>query len=182
MSSREQKEKRPCQGTERLWLPARQERGSRRKQTCSHYDLGPQASRTVRKWMFVIQAIQSGIVLVYSIVLVAQLCPTLCDPMNCSPPDSSVQGILQARILEWLAMPSSGGSSPAGTKPRSPPLQADSLPSECCGSLSKLKQRHMCPLISCLLILVFYAKTQSLFSSSNHLTERKWPKNGIMCW
>ena len=34
-----------------------------------------------------------------------QLCPTLCNAMNCSPPDSSVHGILQARILEWVAMP-----------------------------------------------------------------------------
>ena len=34
-----------------------------------------------------------------------QLCPTLCDPMNYSPPGSSVHGILQARILEWVAMP-----------------------------------------------------------------------------
>ena len=38
---------------------------------------------------------------------VAQPCPTLCDPMDCSPPGSSVRGILQARILEWVAMPSS---------------------------------------------------------------------------
>ena len=44
---------------------------------------------------------------------VAQSCPTLCDPMDCSPPGSSVHGILQARILEWVAMPSSRGSSPA---------------------------------------------------------------------
>ena len=35
---------------------------------------------------------------------VAQSCPTLCDPMDCSPPGSSVQGILQARILEWVAI------------------------------------------------------------------------------
>ena len=42
--------------------------------------------------------------------LVAQLCPTLCDPMDCSPPGSSVHGILQARILEGVAMPSSRGS------------------------------------------------------------------------
>ena len=35
---------------------------------------------------------------------VAQLCPTLCDLMNCSPPDSSVHGIFQARILEWVVM------------------------------------------------------------------------------
>ena len=44
--------------------------------------------------------------------LVAQSCPTLCDPMDCSPPGSSVRGILQARILEWVATPSSRGSSP----------------------------------------------------------------------
>ena len=41
-----------------------------------------------------------------------QSCPTLCDPMDCSPPGSSVHGILQARILDWVAMPSSRGSSP----------------------------------------------------------------------
>ena len=35
---------------------------------------------------------------------VTQSCPTLCDPMDCSPPGSSVHGILQARILEWVAI------------------------------------------------------------------------------
>ena len=40
-----------------------------------------------------------------------QSCPTLCDPMYCSLPGSSVHGILQARILEWVAISSSGGSS-----------------------------------------------------------------------
>ena len=40
-----------------------------------------------------------------------QLCPPLCDPMDCSLPGSSVHGILQARILEWVAVPSSMGSS-----------------------------------------------------------------------
>ena len=44
-------------------------------------------------------------------VLVAQLCPVLCDPVDCSQPGSSVLGILQARILEWVAMPSSRRSS-----------------------------------------------------------------------
>ena len=39
------------------------------------------------------------------------LCPTLCDPMDCSPPGSSVLGILQARILEWVPIPFSRGSS-----------------------------------------------------------------------
>ena len=39
-----------------------------------------------------------------------QSCLTLCDPMDCSLPGSSVYGILQARILEWVAIPSSRGS------------------------------------------------------------------------
>ena len=38
-------------------------------------------------------------------VKVAQLCPTLCHPTDCSPPGSSVHGVLQARILEWVAIP-----------------------------------------------------------------------------
>ena len=41
-----------------------------------------------------------------------QVCLTLCNPMDCSSPDSSVHGILQTRIPEWVAMPSSRGSSP----------------------------------------------------------------------
>ena len=42
-----------------------------------------------------------------------QLCQTLCDPIDCRPPGSSVHGTSQARIrtLEWVVMPSSGGSS-----------------------------------------------------------------------
>ena len=44
-------------------------------------------------------------------VLVAQLCATLCNPMDCSLPSSSVHGILQARILEWVAILFSRGSS-----------------------------------------------------------------------
>ena len=42
-------------------------------------------------------------------VFIAQSCLTLCDPMDCSPPGSSVHGILQARILEWVTIPSSRG-------------------------------------------------------------------------
>ena len=60
-----------------------------------------------------------------------QLCPTLCDPLDCNLPGSSVLGILQARILEWVAMPSSRRSS----QPRDNPCllsllhwQAGSLP------------------------------------------------------
>ena len=58
-------------------------------------------------------------------VKVAQSCLTLCDPM-----DYAVHGILQARILEWVAFPFSRGSSNPGIEPGSPALQADSLLSE----------------------------------------------------
>ena len=44
-------------------------------------------------------------------VLIAQLYPTLCNLIDCSPPGSSVPGILQARILDWVAMSSQGSNS-----------------------------------------------------------------------
>ena len=44
--------------------------------------------------------------------LVTKLCPTLCDPIDCNPPGSSVCGISQSRILEWVAIVFSRGSSP----------------------------------------------------------------------
>ena len=53
---------------------------------------------------------------------------SLCDPRDCSLPGSSVHGIPQAGILEWVAMPSSRETSDPGIKPMSPALQADSLP------------------------------------------------------
>ena len=62
--------------------------------------------------------------------LVVQLCLSLSDLMDCSPPGSSVHGILQARILEWLPFPSPGDLPDPGIEPRSPALQADSLTSE----------------------------------------------------
>ena len=58
-----------------------------------------------------------------------QLSVTLCEPMDCSPSGSSVHGICQARIVEWVAMLSCRGPS----RPRDqthPALQADSLPTE----------------------------------------------------
>ena len=63
-------------------------------------------------------------------MLVTQSCPTLCDSMDYSPPDSSVLGILQARILEWVAIPFSKDLPNPGIEPRSPTLQADSSWSE----------------------------------------------------
>ena len=62
--------------------------------------------------------------------LVAQSCLTPCDPMDCSPPGPSVNGILQARILEWVAIPFFRNLPDPGIEPGSSALQADSLPSE----------------------------------------------------
>ena len=45
----------------------------------------------------------------HACMLVAQSCPTLCDSMDCSPPGSSVRGISEARVLEWVAVYSSPG-------------------------------------------------------------------------
>ena len=59
-------------------------------------------------------------------VLATQSCLTLCDSMDCSPPGCSVHGILQARILEWVAI----RIFPTRDQHRSPTLQADSLLSE----------------------------------------------------
>ena len=61
---------------------------------------------------------------------VAWSCPTLCNPIDCSPPGFSVHGILQARILEWVAILLSRDLPNPGIEPRSPALQEDSLPSE----------------------------------------------------
>ena len=47
----------------------------------------------------------------WHIVLIAQPCLTLCNPRNCGPPGSSIRGILQTRILEWVAFPFLRGSS-----------------------------------------------------------------------
>ena len=48
---------------------------------------------------------------VCAMCVLSQSCPAFCDPMDCSPPSSSVHGILQARILEWVVMLSFRGSS-----------------------------------------------------------------------
>ena len=54
-----------------------------------------------------------GSIFIYDVLCMnlLQLCLTLCNPLDCSPPGSSVHGILQARILEWVAIPFSRGSS-----------------------------------------------------------------------
>ena len=66
------------------------------------------------------------ITLLIGYMLVAQLCPGLCDPLGCSSPRSSVHRILQARILEWVAFHFSSGPS----QPRSPAIQNKKLEEE----------------------------------------------------
>ena len=63
-------------------------------------------------------------------VLVTQSGLTRCEPMDCSPPGFSVHGILQARIVEWIAFPSPEDHPDLEIEPGSLALQADSLPSE----------------------------------------------------
>ena len=85
------------------------------------------------QWLIIIQIdfqfcrlYAGGWMPLYSMKLkVAQSCPTLCDPM-----DYTVHGILQARILEWVAFSFTRGSPNPGIEPRSPTLQTDSLPAE----------------------------------------------------
>ena len=68
---------------------------------------------------------------------VTQSYPTLCDPMDYSPPGSSIHGILQASYWSGLPFPSPGDIPNPGIETSSPALQADSLPSE---ALSYIKE------------------------------------------
>ena len=65
----------------------------------------------------------------------AQLCLTFCDPMDCSPPDSSVQGFPRQNTGVGCHSLLQGGLPNPGIEPGSPALQADSLPSEPQGTL-----------------------------------------------
>ena len=64
----------------------------------------------------------------HTYVLVAQLCLTLCDPMDCSPPGSSVRGISRQEYWSGLLLPSPGDLPDPGIKLESFALQADFLP------------------------------------------------------
>ena len=78
-------------------------------------------------------------------VLVTQLCLTLYDPMDYSPTDSSVHGILQVKILEWVAIPFSRDLPNPVTASGSPLLWTDSLLSEPQGSLNLKKGQWKSP-------------------------------------
>ena len=75
-------------------------------------------------------------------LLVAQSCPALCNPMNWSLLGSSLHGIFQDRLLEWVAIPFSRDLPNPGIKLRSPASQADSLPSEPPGKLHAFRLPH----------------------------------------
>ena len=83
-----------------------------------------------------ISYMQHNIVIYYYLyyMLVAQSCLTL-QSRDCSPPGSSVHGIFQARILEWVAISSPGDLPNSGIEPGSPALQADFLVTEPPGKL-----------------------------------------------
>ena len=71
-------------------------------------------------------------------MLVTQLCLALFDLMDCSPPGSSVHGILQARILEWLSFPSPGDLPDPGIKPKLPALEGNVLTTKLPGKSPKI--------------------------------------------
>ena len=80
-------------------------------------------------------------------MLVTQSCLTVCDPIDYSPPSSSVSGILQEEYWSGLPFPSPGDLPNPGIEPRSPALQADTLTSEPPGKPTPLIQIHLMRLI-----------------------------------
>ena len=89
------------------WSIRRQEKTEQRENN-KLTDLNPNTNNCIKfSWSKSINLKENG----KWVSDVAQLCPTLCDPMDYSPPGSSVHGILQARILEWVAISFSRGSS-----------------------------------------------------------------------
>ena len=103
------------------------------------------------------------------LVVIAQSYPTLCNPTDCSLQGSSVHGILQARIPEWVASPFSRGSALPGTEPGSPTLQPDSLLSEPPGkpyeSLIVINQLDVMRYIASPLPAIFPTEILTRFSS-----------------
>ena len=87
------------------------------------------------------------------VALVAKSCPTLVDPKDCSLPGSSVHGILQARILEWVAISSSRSSS----QPRNP-TQVSCI----AGRFFTNWTMYSFSVYSCHLFLIFFASVESM--------------------
>ena len=98
-----------------------------RRATCMSSWLGLPSGTKNRAFHMTIAWFWGWIIIV---CLVARSCPTLCNPLDYSLPSSSVHRIFQARILRWVAISPSRGSSHLGIDPVAPALQADSLPTE----------------------------------------------------
>ena len=75
-------------------------------------------------------------------VLVVQSCPTLCNPMDCSPPDSSSMGFPRQEYWSGLPSPSAGNVPDSGIELACPTLKAVSLPSEPPGKPDRLSQTN----------------------------------------
>ena len=112
--------------------------------------------------------------------LVTQLCPALCDRMDCIAHQAPLSmGILQARILEWVAMPSSRGSSQPRDKPRSPALQVDSLPSEPPGKARQDLSHHQNRWAVFKFWTVLHTFFQYSFINSKG-RESNWPRDPLL--
>ena len=117
---------------------------------------------------------------------VAQSCPTLCDPVDCSPPGSSVHGISQARILGWIALSSSRGSSRPGDHTRVSCTAGRFFTTEPLGKSSQGHRRGLFtrlnlsyPLLSgCSSLLSSSLNFQSLRSFTPMESEASWLKAG----
>ena len=94
-------------------------------------------------------------------MLVAQSCLTLHESLDQGQPGSSVHGILQARILVWVASPSPGDLPDSGIEPKSPVLQADSLLTEPPGKPKCWKKNNFLQLLKHLPITLLCDKLQT---------------------
>ena len=95
----------------------------------------------------------------------AQLCPTLCNPVDSSPPSSSIHGILQARILEWVVISSSRDLPTPGIEPvcpASPALAGNSLPLKPPGKPMNIYVLNNIAYIMCVCILSCSVMSDSL--------------------
>ena len=115
----------------------------------------------------------------------AQLCPTLCDPMDCSPPGSSAHGVFQGRILEWFAI----CSGIFLTQRLNPPLlrllhwQAESLPLSHLGKphvwvvarsfLSQMTPEHWIAFWTAAAIFMYWCMFRSCVSKTNTVSSNK---------
>ena len=102
-------------GLQKIHLPVPANRVSETTsfESCCHGCLFACCLPTFTEKTKVFQTLLSVVLVFVEEVLVAQLCPPLWDPMDCSAPHSSVHGILQARILKWVAISFSWGYFPS---------------------------------------------------------------------